>query len=205
MLTWMDTYSQSSVHHRPLSPAMAAGSCWDQQETCQMVNRIANIQASYDHPPQSWKGALRYRPPLYSPFTHVKYGLSYLQPSTAVDTSSGLHQSLKAGYSKDKDSGQIYNQLMTETAPLYLNKFLLRDKIVYYTDPTNQHLRTCVPQLYRIGMDFLHDHHDAFDAGNLGFHKSYKKIARVWPKLGQDVQDYIGSCSSRQQNKNLTN
>jgi hypothetical protein len=116
-----------------------------------------------------------------------------------------LHQSLKAGYSKDKDSGQIYNQLMTETAPLYLNKFLLRDKIVYYTDPTNQHLRTCVPQLYRIGMDFLHAHHDAFDAGNLGFHKSYKKIARVWPKLGQDVQDYIGSCSSRQQNKNLTN
>lgn len=46
----MDAYSQSSVHHRPLSPAMAAGSCWDQQETCQMVNKVANIQASHDHP-----------------------------------------------------------------------------------------------------------------------------------------------------------
>lgn len=116
----MDTYSQSSVHHRPLSPAMAAGSCWDQQETCQMVNRIANIQASHDHPPQSWKGALRYRPPLYSPFTHVKYGLSYLQPSTAVDTSSGLHQSLKAGYSKDKDSVR-YITNWWQRQPLYIS------------------------------------------------------------------------------------
>lgn len=138
-----------------------------------------------------------------SPMSNMVYPIC--NHITAVNTSSGLHQSLKAGYSKDKDFGQIYDQLMTETAPPHLNKFLLRDGIVYYTDPTNQHLRTCVPQLHRIRMDILHDHHDAVTAGHLGFHKSYNKIARVWPKIGQDVQDYIRSCSSCQQNKNLTN
>jgi hypothetical protein len=99
-----------------------------------MINRIADIQASHDHPSQSWKGTFQSRPPLYSPLTHVEYGLSYLQPFTAVDICSGLHQSLKAGYSKDKDFGQLYNQLMIKTAPPYLNKFLLRERIIYYTD-----------------------------------------------------------------------
>jgi transposase InsO family protein len=123
---------------------------------------------------------------------------------TTSQIDPNFQDKLKDRYKDDKDFGNIHSQLQQEIPPPHLRRFSLHSDILYYQDPANNHQRMCIPNQYQTRIDILHDHHDTITAGHLGCHKTYNSIARTyfWPKLGQDVKDYVRSCTSCQQNKN---
>jgi hypothetical protein len=123
-------------------------------------------------------------------------------PVAKVDSS--LYNSIKCGYLQDKDFGQIYASVQLKVPPPHIKRFNVKDGILYYQDPSNDHRRTCIPDRKRVRLDILHDFHNAVSAGHLGYNKTYSSISRTyyWSRMGQDIKNYIRSCSSCQRNKN---
>jgi integrase-like protein len=62
--------------------------------------------------------------------------------------------------------------------------------------------RICIPQ-GPLRAQILHDHHDAPIAGHQGIERTYASIHRLfyWPRMNNDVRDYVKSCDSCQRIK----
>ena len=56
-----------------------------------------------------------------------------------------LYDSIGSGYLQDKDFGQIYASVHLEVPPPHVKHFNVKDEILYYQDPSNNHWRTCIP------------------------------------------------------------
>jgi hypothetical protein len=63
--------------------------------------------------------------------------------------------------------------------------------------------RLCVPHLPQLKQQLIREHHDAPFASHPGIRRTLESLARyyVWPFMARDVQGYVLSCSSCQQNK----
>ena len=56
-----------------------------------------------------------------------------------------LYDSIRFGYLQDKNFGQIYASVHLEVPPRHVKHFNVKDGILYYQDPSNNHWRTCIP------------------------------------------------------------
>jgi hypothetical protein len=72
-----------------------------------------------------------------------------------------------------------------------------KDGIVWYDG------KIYIPNAPAIKSQLLHEHHDSVTAGHCGITKTHELISRAfyWPKMQEDIKQYIKSCLSCQTNK----
>jgi hypothetical protein len=103
-------------------------------------------------------------------------------------------QELLSDYAQDAELAEIWS---TPTAP-----YSKTEQGLLYKDNGT---KLCVPQ-GKLRLVILHDAHDSISAGHLGIDKTVEHMQRrfYWPRMRQDVQEYVRSCGSCQRNKKST-
>ena len=109
-----------------------------------------------------------------------------------INVSNELVQQIKNAYNNDVKCKEVINNPRQ-----YHNHFTIRDGIIY----CNQQIY--VPDQAAIKMKLLQEAHDIPISGHVGIAKTIDLLTRnyYWPKIHQDVQDYVGSCLTCQSNK----
>jgi hypothetical protein len=109
-----------------------------------------------------------------------------------INVSNELVQQIKNAYDNDEKCKEIITNPRQ-----YHNHFTIRDGIIH----CNQQIY--VPDQATIKLKLLQEAHDIPISGHVGITKTIDLLTRnyYWPKLHQDVQDYVGSCHICQSNK----
>jgi hypothetical protein len=63
--------------------------------------------------------------------------------------------------------------------------------------------RVYVPQVQALRKNIIRTMHDPPIRGHVGYHKTLKAVSQVyyWPKMGEDILEFVRSCDSCQRNK----
>jgi transposase InsO family protein len=126
---------------------------------------------------------------------------------TTVEIPQEFLDSIRNGYSNDPYFQRITEGLRTDPPLREFDRFVLQENgIITYSDPSDDHLRVCVPTDSanpRLRVDIIHDFHDASIAGHLGVARTTTSISEFfyWPGLSRDIKEYVRSCSVCQRNK----
>lgn len=120
----------------------------------------------------------------------------YLGAIVTIDTTSELLIKIKSAYGLDDEGVRIQKE-----AEQSKNKLKLKDGYIYYETDGKQKLY--VPKVEDLREQLLQEHHDSVISGHLGMDKTYHYLARnyYWPKMKEDVKEYIKSCPSCLANK----
>lgn len=129
--------------------------------------------------------------------------ISTLDISASLRT---LYDRVAASYVEDAFYKHILDTLLQEeTLAPHLNKFSLQDKLIWRTNRATGLRQLCIPDNKEIRLNLLHDYHDAPISGHLGQLKTYQRLSASywWPKMAQDINEYVRSCTSCQMNKSI--
>lgn len=126
---------------------------------------------------------------------------------TVVDSPKEFIESIIEGYPRDPYFSKVLAALHHPVRPREYNRFGLSvDQLITYSDPSDDHLRICVPvdtADSKLRLNLLHDFHDSPMSGHLGMARTHNLLSSqfYWPGLSRDVKDYVRSCSVCQRNK----
>jgi hypothetical protein len=104
---------------------------------------------------------------------------------------TSLRTEIVKGYANDSKCKQILER------PTEHKEFTIEDGVIY------KQKRIYVPNNIDIKKRILYEYHDAPTAGHVGVTKTTKNVSRLfyWPKLHQEVKQYVVSCLPCQSNK----
>jgi transposase InsO family protein len=111
------------------------------------------------------------------------------------------------GYPNDLYFQRVLEGLRMDPPLREFDRFSIQENgTITYSDPSDDHLRVCVPtdpNSPRVRVDIIHDFHDADIAGHLGVARTTTSISQFfyWPGLSRDIKEYVRSCSVCQRNK----
>ena len=110
----------------------------------------------------------------------------------SVHVSTELVQKVKSGYDGDEKCRDIINNPRQ-----YHNHFTVDNGLIYHKT------QLYIPEQAEIKSQLLQEFHDIPISGHVGVAKTVDLLSRhyYWPKLHQDVKDYVGSCLACQSNK----
>jgi hypothetical protein len=106
--------------------------------------------------------------------------------------SKPTEEELESKYEERKDEGKDKSRVIRE-----LDTYELRDGIIYKGN------RIYVPNNTQIKKKILYEYHDTPIAGHVGVTKTVENVSRqfYWPKLHEEVKQYVLSCLPCQSNK----
>jgi hypothetical protein len=109
----------------------------------------------------------------------------------------GFIRAVQAGYVKDSEALNI----LAKAHEGKTEHFEVVDGLLYFKHPDRNALY--VPDYSNLRLQLLPEHHDAPISGHLGRDKVYASLSRVfyWPKMLEDVAQYIQSCETCQRTK----
>lgn len=120
------------------------------------------------------------------------HSTNQVNTSTTVEVKSIMDQ-IKSSYSNDSGCRQYFDDITKFESDGFsiTNGVLYKDDKIYI--PNSESLRT----------QLLNEAHDVKINGHVGVAKTLELLKRqfYWPKMQQDVKDYIGSCVKCQSNK----
>ena len=117
---------------------------------------------------------------------------------TTVHTLGAFLGQLKGSYGHDEESKAILDGIQNGSTPEYS----LQDGLVVRQSDTGRQLYI-PPSAADLRKQLMEEHHDTTLAGHLGMDKTLACLARnyFWPRMKQDVHDYVRTCPCCQFNK----
>jgi RNase H-like domain found in reverse transcriptase/Reverse transcriptase (RNA-dependent DNA polymerase)/Integrase zinc binding domain/Chromo (CHRromatin Organisation MOdifier) domain/Retroviral aspartyl protease len=109
---------------------------------------------------------------------------------TEIDWSNALLQQIKESYLKDDKCKEVLEKTSSQELTL-LNDLIYKGNQLY------------VPNDLNIKTQLLNEAHDARISGHVGTSKTLELLSRTyyWPKMQEDVKNYVRSCYKCQSNK----
>lgn len=110
--------------------------------------------------------------------------------TSEIDWSSTLLQQIKEGYEQDPECKKVL-------AGKHESDFTITDGLIYKNE------RIYIPNVMSIKTQLLNEAHDAKVSGHGGVSKTLELLSRTyyWPKMKEDVNNYVRSCYKCQSNK----
>ncbi|GKA45423.1 putative mitochondrial protein [Tanacetum coccineum] len=105
---------------------------------------------------------------------------------------------IKAGLQTDSFTSKLITKLQTD--PSSVPDFLLVDQLLFH------HGRMMIPEIHNLKLKLLQEAHDTPIGGHGDFLKTYKRLSSryYWPKMKQDVREFVQQCIICQQQKYQT-
>jgi transposase InsO family protein/uncharacterized protein YjiS (DUF1127 family) len=102
---------------------------------------------------------------------------------------------IKTGYANDSVCRKL---IQSFNAGDQLDKSIHLNEGIIYKDN-----KVYIPAVNEIKSKLMCEYHDVPLAGHVGIHKTLERLKRqwFWPKMKNDVEDYVRSCTACQQNK----
>ena len=118
---------------------------------------------------------------------------------SVVETDPEFHQRIQDEYVNDELFSNVLRRL--QHGEQLRGRYLLNDSLLYYTRRGVQ--RLYIPRCNDIMNVLLHDCHDSLLGGHLGVDKTLSLAQRYyyWPKMEQDVRQYVETCRLCQEYK----
>ena len=114
-----------------------------------------------------------------------------IRPVVSLEAPTEVVDALKTGYASDA-------WLTTEGK----SKGLMLVNGLWW-DGIPDRPRVYVPQVQALRKNIIRTMHDPPMRGHVGYHKTLKAVSQVyyWPKMGEDILEFVRSCDSCQRNK----
>ncbi|KAI3753279.1 hypothetical protein L2E82_25328 [Cichorium intybus] len=105
---------------------------------------------------------------------------------------------IKAGLQIDPFTSDLITKLQTD--PSSVPDFSLVDQLLFH------HGRMVIPEIHNLKLKLLQETHDTPIGGHGGFLKTYKRLSSryYWPRMKQDVREFVQQCIICQQQKYQT-